>query len=265
MSTMKRQYTNKLNLLLSDLPVGAVAVQSWLDRRGIYRQLANGYVKSGWLVKIGHGAYMRKGDPVSWAGGLYSVQKQLGQKIHVGAQSALSLKGYSHYLALGKLPQLVLFAGPKQILPAWFSNGPWQVQLVSIKTSLFKENLASGLTEYKTGLMTESGKESFSLTISSPERAMMELIYLIPKHAHYDDAQLMMESLTTLRPNVVQALLENCNSVKVKRYFMWLAEHNQHKWLQEVKLGNVDFGKGKRSLFKGGYFDKKYQITVPKQ
>ncbi|MCK4865622.1 MAG: type IV toxin-antitoxin system AbiEi family antitoxin domain-containing protein, partial [Gammaproteobacteria bacterium] len=58
-------------------------------------------------------------------------------------------------------------------------------------------------------------------------------------------------------------LLEDCNSIKVKRFFMWLAEYNQHKWVERLDLTNVDFGKGKRTLFKGGVFNKKYQITVP--
>jgi hypothetical protein len=260
---MDGQFNKKLNQLLADLPVGSVAVQPWLDKRGIYRQLANAYVKSSWLIKLGRGAYMRKGDPVSWAGGLYAVQKQLGLAVHVGAQTALSMKGFSHYLPLGKLPELVLFAPPKVNLPAWFVDAPWPVRLVYIKTSLFSDNVTLGLTEYKTGLMTESGKESFSFTLSTPERAMMELIYLMPRHAQYEDAQLMMESLTTLRPDVVQDLLEDCCSIKVKRYFMWLAEHNQHKWVEQVNLDKVDFGKGKRTIYKGGHFDNKYQITVP--
>jgi len=263
MSYMDRQYNKKLNHLLSDFPVGSVVVQPWLDKRGIYRQLANAYVKSGWLVKLGRGAYMRKGDPVSWAGGLYAVQKQLGLSVHVGAQSALSMKGFSHYLPLGGLPELVLFAAQKVNLPAWFVDGPWHVQLVFIKTSLFNDNVMPGLTEFKTGLMSESGDDSFSVTLSTPERAMMELIHLMPRRAHYEDAQLMMESLTTLRADVVQGLLENCNSIKVKRFFMWLAEYNQHKWVEQINLDKVDLGKGKRTMFKGGYFDKKYQITVP--
>jgi len=263
MSYMDGQYDRKLNQLLSDLPVGSVAVQPWLDKRGIYRQLANAYVKSGWLIKLGRGAYVRKGDPVSWAGGLYAVQKQLGLAVHVGAQTALSMKGLSHYLPLGGLPELVLFASSKEKLPAWFVNASWLVRQLFIKTSLFSDDVTLGLTEFRTGLMTESGKESFSVTLSTPERAMMELIYLMPRHASFEGAQLMMESLTTLRPDVVQGLLENCQSIKVKRFFMWLAEQCQHKWVEQLKLDKVDFGKGKRSIFKGGVFNKKYQITVP--
>jgi hypothetical protein len=72
-----------------------------------------------------------------------------------------------------------------------------------------------------------------------------------------------MEGLTTLRPRIVQSLLEKCASVKVKRLFMLLAENCKHAWVQKVDLSKVDFGKGKRALVKGGRFDSKYKITVP--
>jgi hypothetical protein len=72
-----------------------------------------------------------------------------------------------------------------------------------------------------------------------------------------------MEGLTTLRSRLVQSLLERCVSVKVKRLFMLLAENSKHAWVQKVDLSKVDFGKGKRTLAKGGRFDSKYNITVP--
>lgn len=252
---MDRQKERKLNQLLASWPHGTVATQSWLDEQHIYRQLANAYVKNGWIKKLGRGAYMRKGDLVQWTGGLYSIQKQLRLSIHIAAQTALNMKGFAHYLALGENQTVILFGIQNEKLPSWFSGAPWGVNFVYASTNLFKENQTLGLTQSK--------DESFSVTLSTPERAIMELIYLIPKHASYSDAQLAMESLTTLRPKVVQSLLEDCNSIKVKRFFTWLAEFNQHSWVNKLSLEKVDFGKGKRTICKGGKFDKKYQITVP--
>lgn len=255
MSSMDRHNDKKLNHLLSEWLPDTVAVQPWLEKRGIYRQLTNAYVQSGWLKKLGRGAFMRAGDKVTWMGGLHAIQKQLGLSIHIGAQTALNIKGFAHYLALGEDRVVTLFGAPNEKLPAWFVKVPWQMRLVYKSTNLFSDNQTLGLSESK--------DERFTVTLSTPERAMMELIYLIPKYAQYEDTQLAMESLTTLRPKLVQALLEDCNSVKVKRYFMWLAEHNQHNWLKRLDLAKVDFGKGKRTIFKGGVFNKKYQITVP--
>ena len=250
MSSMDRQKEKKLNSLMTGWLTGTVAVQPWLEKRGIYRQLTNAYVKSGWLKKLGRGAYMKAGDMIMWTGGLYAIQKQLGLSIHIGAQTALSIKGFAHYMALGEERTVTLFGAPNEKLPSWFLSAPWQLHFLYASTNLFNNNQTLGLTESK--------DDSYTVTLATPERAIMELIYLMPKHANFEDAQLTMESLTTLRPKVVQALLEDCNSIKVKRFFMWLAEHNQHKWVERLDLSNVDFGKGKRTLFKGGVFNKKY-------
>jgi len=91
----------------------------------------------------------------------------------------------------------------------------------------------------------------------------MEVLYGVPQVDSYEEARLLMEGLSTLRPRLVQALLEHCASVKVKRLFMFLAENCKHGWAGKVDLSKVDFGSGKRVLKKGGRFDAKYQITVP--
>ncbi len=91
----------------------------------------------------------------------------------------------------------------------------------------------------------------------------MEVLYLVPANESFEEAGLLMEGLTTLRPRLVQALLTQCRSVKVKRLFMFLAEACNHAWVKKLDLSKVDFGKGKRMIVKGGRFDAKYNITVP--
>ena len=63
----------------------------------------------------------------------------------------------------------------------------------------------------------------------------------------------------------VQTLLENCQSVKVKRLFLYMGEKADHNWFNYLDLKNVDLGKGKRSIVKNGLFIDKYGITVPKE
>jgi hypothetical protein len=92
---------------------------------------------------------------------------------------------------------------------------------------------------------------------------MMEVLYGVPQVDSYEEARLLMEGLTTLRPKVVQGLLEKCASVKVKRLFMYLAESCKHAWVQRLDLAKIDFGQGKRMLVRGGRLDPKYKITVP--
>jgi hypothetical protein len=92
---------------------------------------------------------------------------------------------------------------------------------------------------------------------------VMEVLHFIPQDETFEEAMLLMEGLITLRPKVIQTLLEQCHSVKVKRLFMILAEECNHAWVQKLDLSKVDFGKGKRMLVKGGRFNAKYNITVP--
>ena len=91
----------------------------------------------------------------------------------------------------------------------------------------------------------------------------MEVLYGVPGAESYEEAVLLMQGLTTLRPRLVQALLEHCVSVKVKRLFMVIAESCQHPWVKKLDVSKIDFGKGKRMLVKGGRLDPKYNITVP--
>ncbi len=91
----------------------------------------------------------------------------------------------------------------------------------------------------------------------------MEMLHLVPRKVGFDEAQLIMENLVTLRPAVVQGLLMECSSVKVKRLFLYMAERQKHPWLSKLDLSKIDLGKGKRMIVPNGRYDAKYQITVP--
>jgi hypothetical protein len=62
---------------------------------------------------------------------------------------------------------------------------------------------------------------------------------------------------------VAQELLENCRSARVKRLFLWSTEKAGHPWFERLDTSQVDLGKGKRQIYQGGRFDRKYQITAP--
>ena len=252
---MASENGSKINRLLRIWPHGAVAVLRWLQQQGIYQQLVHAYEKSAWIRRIGQGAYVRVGDTIHWTGGLYAMQAQMGLPVHVGGKTALEMQGYAHYLPLGKGAVVALFGTPGTRLPAWFRQYDWGVELRYITTRLFDDAMDVGLTQKDLG--------SYAVTISTPERAIMEVMYSIPRDASFEEVTLLMEGLTTLRPSVLQVLLEQCRSVKVKRLFMYLAEDCNHAWVKKLDLSKVDFGKGKRMIVKGGRFNPKYNITVP--
>lgn len=254
MSIVTRYNSSKINQLLRAWPKGTVAVHSWLGSRGIYRQLVDSYQKTSWLVRIGHGAFARAGDQVDWTGGLYAIQKQLGLPIHAGGKTALQIAGYSHYLALGQGQNIFLFGSGREKLPEWFKQKDWGVKVRYTMTNLFPQDQKAGLSK--------KGMGEYSIIVSSPERAIMEVLYFVPQEQTFEEARLLMEGLATLRPKLVKELLEKCNSIKVKRLFMYLAEECNLPWVSKIDLSGVDLGSGKRVVIKGGIFDQKYKITV---
>jgi hypothetical protein len=76
---------------------------------------------------------------------------------------------------------------------------------------------------------------------------------------------MVMESSATLMAEIVTDLLRACKNIKVKRLFLWFAEKHRHHWFEKLDLKDIDLGKGKRVIQKGGMLDKKYLITVPRE
>jgi hypothetical protein len=253
---MNTKKSNKLNLLIREWPRGAVYTQKYLSRLGYYHDLVKSYRRSGWLESVGAGAFKLAGDPVDWYGGLYALQKQLHLSVHVGGRTALELRGYSHYGRIGA-EKCYLYAPAGTRLPLWFHKYEWGVDIIFKATRLFPSDLPDSLSEY-------NHKELIVL-ISGPERAALEMLYHVPARITFEESVLVMENLTSLRPHIVERLLENCNSVKVKRLFMYMADQHNHAWLENIKTANIDLGQGKRFIVSNGMLDKTYNITVPYQ
>lgn len=103
-----------------------------------------------------------------------------------------------------------------------------------------------------------------TIVCSTPERAILELCDGPPSAALVYEADTLMQSLATLSPRRVTALLTHCNSIKAKRLFLAMADRYQHAWLRRLLLDEVKLGSGKRALVPGGYLHPIYQITLPR-
>ena len=250
---MNTQKGSKINQLLQSQPEGVVFLASWLSKTGYSLDLQKRYRKSNWLQSIGTGAMIRTGDKVTYEGALYALQQQSNSSIHLGGKTALSMLGKSHYLELS-IKSITLFGGKGEKLPVWFQNHDWSVEFKHYKSGFLPKD--SGLVRIE--------KKNFTLQISSAARALMECLYLVPKYQDLYECYELMEGLNNLRPREVQKLLEACNSVKVKRLFLFLADKAEHAWLRHIDLSQIDLGRGKRSIIKGGIYIPKYQITVNK-
>ena len=252
---MSGQNRNKLNQLLRAMPEGAAFPSAWLNKKGIYRQLIDRYVRSGWMERLANGVYIRSGTQTTWSGGLYGLQQGLNIPVFAGAFTALDLNGLGHFLPLGKGETIYLFSNGYQRLPAWFLNHDWSVDIKYYAPKLFSKEVANSNVSVKV--------ESLSIMVSSPEKAFLESLYLAKSNEDIDFCIQLMAGLSTLIPSLLQELLENCTSIKVKRLFLWLAENAGHPWFKHLNIELVNTGRGKRYFYRGGVFNKKYHITVP--
>ncbi|TVQ05406.1 MAG: hypothetical protein EA359_03195 [Balneolaceae bacterium] len=250
MTTKKNE---KLNKLLSDWLPGTVYTSSWLREKGYGTDLLHGYKQSGWIRSFGRGAYARFNDEPEWEGGLYAIQKQLEMPVYVGGITALQLQGYAHYIA-PQLSKCHLYTPQKIKLPKWFITHEWKVKIkLHISTLLGTSDLAK----------KQINHYQIPITIAAPERAILEMLSHVDSEASFIHAWQIMEGLTTLRPEIMQTLLELCNSIKVARLCLYMAEKNQLQWYEQLNKDAINVGSGKRSIVKDGTLNKNYQITVP--
>jgi hypothetical protein len=75
---------------------------------------------------------------VEWQGGIYAIQKQANLLIHPGGLTALAFQGAAHYLRLGG-DKVYLFAQPRTILPRWFKNYNWGVEVNFYRTKFLPD------------------------------------------------------------------------------------------------------------------------------
>lgn len=243
----------KINKIRQQIPSTAIMLTSWLESYGFSRTEISAYVESAWLERMSTGVYKFAGDSPSLLGILGSYGCQANLKYHIGAASALELKGFSHYVSMGK-PRAVVFAPVRPSLPKWIGRADLDMQLVSVSTKIFGE--------YGIEQMDYQG---LPIMVSSPELAIMECLLLAPKHYNLTDVFYIFEMLTSLRTSMVQQLLESCTSVKVKRLFLYMAEKSRHRWFAKLDISRINLGSGTRSFEKGGVKNAKYDIVIPKE
>ena len=248
---MNTNSQTKINSLLQKLPSGALYFGAWLNKNGISYFLQRHYRNSQWLTAIDKGVMYRTGENPTLFSALSCFNSQMNKKFHIGAMSALEMRGFAHYVPLGR-QNIVVYCPQNEWFPKWFSKYDFGVAVIK-KYSEYSETGISIVTE-----------NNFEVAVSSPERAFLESLDLAPKYYGLTDLFQVMEMLNGLRANLLQQLLEECKSIKVRRLFLFMAEKAAHLWFADLDLSKIDLGKGKRSIVKNGVYNAKYQITISK-
>ncbi|WP_439541391.1 type IV toxin-antitoxin system AbiEi family antitoxin domain-containing protein [Hyphomicrobium sp.] len=268
---MSEQKDERLKSLLQTVPPGFLVDSRWLAARKIRRSSVHDYAKRGWLEHVTHGLYRRPTHTEAAAGSelqdwrilVLSLQKVMDYSIHVGGMTALQQRGYSHYLRLGGSEPVFLYG---ERIPSWIKKAPTSARLSLRSLKLFDGSTLGVDREPNFEAETPSTLTpwwNWPLQTSSPERAILEALDELPEHESFHSIDVAFESLTTLSPKKLSALLAQCKSVKVKRLFFVFADRHAHTWRKHVQPKSVDLGAGDRSLVKGGKLHTQYRITVP--
>ena len=247
---MIAQNRKNIKQMLSEIPGGTVVTSKKLSSMGISYSLMRSYEKSGWLKRLSQGAYSKLNEHVSLNGAIYALQNDYKLSVHEGAYSALK-NFYSklHYIKDENLIHLFAPIGTK--LPAWFKTlfcGKYLLHL----TDFLPES--AGFEKRDMGL--------FSVQVSSLERSLLEMLYLVPEKITVQESYSITETVVSLKTSLMQNLLENCSSVKVKRLLLCFAENAGLQCFEALDIQKFDLGSGIRCLEKGGKLYKKYSLVI---
>ncbi len=267
------------------LPHGLLATRKWLLGKGVSRHQLDNWLKSGALKSLAHGVVtLPTTTKLTWQAVVVSLQRMPEHcGFTPGGITALEEQGYAHYVPRAvKLSQALMGSRPIHIYGVdqpspWLDKLATQylpgVHFVWHGTKEFGGRfLQNNVYDTQNGehMMNQMawGTDEWPLTISSPERAVFELLSDIPDQLSFEHADELLRGLPSLSPRKLTKLLELCENYKVRRLFLWFAERHQHPWLKHLDLTPYTMeggklGSGKRVIAKEGRLDRKYLITVP--
>jgi hypothetical protein len=271
--------SSKLNWLIQNTSSGSLVLQSWLSKHGVSPQLAQKYVKSGWLQKLRSGVYFRPSKKPQWHNAVECLAKQLEFPVHLAGLTSLTYQGKSHYLQLHE-KNVWLEIPPKAILPQWFKAFPKYSAELYLAQPSDNEHLKNALatqSENPHWLFVTSNKlleddpsdlieievNNTQLKASRPELAAFELLNAVPTKISFEHAAEVFQGLTNLSPRKVQSLLNRSKTIKTNRLFLFFSNYYKHPWASRIDESQVNLGSGKRQVVTGGMLDHNYQITVP--
>jgi hypothetical protein len=238
------------------LPEGQLVNRIWLLASGFSRPNVDYALRAGKLETVAHGVYRRPGPPLKWEHVVYSLN-EMGCPVRVGGRSALELQGLAHYLPAGGVRRIDLYGAAK--MPAWVTDFP-----APFRFETHNQRFFDALPEAAV-LTRPFGAWDWHIPHSTPELAMLELLTGVREAADFSVADKLFEAAVNLRPELLHALLRACTQVKAKRIFLWLSDRHEHDWRQVLETNDINLGRGKRVLLKGGAYDSTYQITVPRE
>lgn len=221
-------------VVLAELPRGGPLGVDLLAAHGVTTKRASALVRSGWLQRLGRGAYQIPGDPLQRDACLAFLAQQV-PGLHVAAKTALAWRGVRHNLAYREL--VVLWGDQPTRPPEWLAG------VVSVRyraAHIFDADLPDGL-----GLAPLTGGRP-DLPVSSPERALLELLSEAGSFESLEEVRQLVESIRNLRLPLLDQLLGHLTRIKVARLGARLATDLQLPWAELAQKHSRRLGGGRR-------------------
>jgi hypothetical protein len=220
----------KLNTFYRETAPDAPVTSQDLAALGISADLAVHYVRAGWLVRLARGVFSRSNDTLALHPSLVLLQRRI-DGLHVGGKSALDWYGVRQYLS--QQPRLHLYGWAAARLPDWFTE---RFPAEYHRKRLFDERpnalLHAGAFEQR----------SSAPQVSSPERALLEMLSDVGVRQPLVEARELAESTYSLRADVLRELLQHCTSVKTVRLCLQLGRELSLPWAAKLDPAQLPTG-----------------------
>ncbi|MDP3247955.1 MAG: type IV toxin-antitoxin system AbiEi family antitoxin domain-containing protein [Polaromonas sp.] len=220
--------------LLSELPRGHPLTIQWFAERGLAAKQVARLAHDGWLKRVGHGVYILSGDQLEQKASLALLARSI-PGLHVGGKTALEWRGVRHNLSAR--PTLSLWGDAPQKLPAWFSEA---FPAVYQAAHIFSGGMPADL-----GVSALPGGHS-QVLVSTPERAMLELLSDVGKRQGLEEATHLLDGLRSPRLNVLEQLFAHLERIKVARLAQTLSEELDLPWKDIARHHSDRLGGGQR-------------------
>ena len=215
--------TSLIRTLQTSEPRGGPLDSAALRRHGVSSALAHDYVTSGWLARLGRGVFMFAGDVLERDQTLKFLEARI-PGFHVAAKNALAWHGFRQ--SVPHRETLILWGTRKRALPNWFLER-FPARYSTAK--LFEADLSP---DFGLGPLPES---PHGPRVSTPERALLEMLSEVGVHQEVGEARGIMESVRQLRSQQLELLLEHCRMVKAIRLCVTWAEELGLPWAPKAR------------------------------
>lgn len=221
---------SKLKRLYSHLAAGTPLTSEDLAALGISADLAVHYVRAGWLERLARGVFSRPREALSLHASLLLLERRV-EGLHVGGKSALGWYNVRHYVA--REETLHLYGWAAAVLPDWFQK---QFPSEYHRKRLFKEQPSA--LRHVSPFESRAGAPK----VSSPERALLELLSEVGVRQPLQEVRELMESTYTFRADVLRDLLKFCTSVKTVRLCLQLGRELSLPWASKLDAKKLPTG-----------------------